>query len=447
MTEPEAASYHVAIIGGGPAGLFAARELANLNIHPVIFNRDIKPGGLAEYGIYPTKLRMKEGLRGQFKQILVRKEIEYYGNILVGEGADLNLDDLRELGFQALLVTVGAQSTKRVGIPGEELRGVYHAKDIVYHYNLLPPYSETAYSIGKRVAIIGVGNVMIDIAHWLIDEKGVEKVIAIARRGPAEIKFDRKELEDVISCLDIGMLEAELGRVASVIRDIGQDPYTLLNLVNEVASKMPREKCGTSLALRFLSTPVGVLGDESGGVKGLQVEDNCLSVTEDGQSRAVGTGILHTLDVDTVIFAIGDVVDSAMGLPVSYGEYHKNPDPRCPVDEISYEVCDPQTGQPIPDVFLAGWARKPSVGLVGVARKDAARSVEALVCYLKTLPLSTQPVSIRVREKMLRLNKPVVDKQALARLEIMEKERAADLGVAAFKFASNEEMLQVLDLV
>ncbi|MBE0698965.1 MAG: FAD-dependent oxidoreductase [Anaerolineaceae bacterium] len=446
MNEREA-PHHVAIIGGGPAGLFAARELAERHIHSVIFNRDIKPGGLAEYGIYPTKLKMKEGLRNQFRQILARNEIEYYGNILVGDHGDISLDDLRALGFDALLVTVGAQSTKRLGIPGEELSGVYHAKDIVYHYNLLPPYSENVYSIGMRVAVIGVGNVMVDVAHWLIDEKGVEKVIAIARRGPADVKFDRKELEEVIGCLDIGMLVDELDRVAPVVLKIGQDPTALLNVVREVALKMPNEVCNSSLSLRFLSTPVGILGNENGSVKGLQVEENRLVLTDDGLTRPVGTGNLVTLDVDTVIYAIGDEVDAAMGLPVLYGEFDKNPQPRFPVDGVSYELFDPQTNQPIPDIFLAGWARKPSVGLVGIARKDAVNSIQAVSRYLETIPTTTIPVSARVRERMFQIGKPVIDKQALQRLENLEKDRAKDLNVASFKFASNEEMLQVLDLV
>lgn len=447
MTESEAASYHVAIIGGGPAGLFAARELAERQVQTVIFNRDIKPGGLAEYGIYPAKLKMKEGLRSQFRKILDRKEIEYYGNVLVGDDADLSLDEIRSMGFQALLVSVGAQQTKRLGIPGEELRGVYHAKDIVYHYNLLPPYSEATYAVGNHVAVIGVGNVMVDVARWLIDEKGVEKVVAIARRGPSEVKFDQKELEEVINCLDIVRLEEELERISPRVLEIGQDPFALLALVNEVESKMPREKCNSNLSLRFLSTPVGILGNEMGQVTGLQVEENRLVLTEDGNSRPVGTGILQTLDVDTVIFAIGDEVDSAMGLPVSYGEFHKSPQPRYPVDGISYEVSDLQKDQIIEDVFLAGWARKPSVGRVGVARKDAANSVQAIMAYLGTLPLSSAPVSLTVRERMVRLGKPVIDKQALQRLDALEREHAADLSVAAFKFATNEEMLQVLNLV
>lgn len=438
------AQHYVAIIGGGPAGLFAARELADKKIQCVIFNRDIKPGGLAEYGIYPDKLKMKDGLRTQFRQILARENITYYGNVLVGKKGQLSLADIRELGFQAVLVTVGAQSVKRLGISGEDLVGVHHAKDLVYHYNLLPPYSEADHSIGERAAIIGVGNVMVDIAHWLIDEKGVKEVTAIARRGTADVKFDRKELEQVAACLNIGSLIDELARIGDSVRKVGQDPETLLILVREMAAKMALEQCSSSLKLRFLSTPVAILGDKLGRVRGLQVEENRLELSEDGKSRAVGTGRRTTLDVDTVVFAIGDVVDAGLGLPVQNGEFCKNPQPRFPLGGNSYEGFDPENNRAITDLFLAGWARQPSVGLVGVARKDATNAAQAVAQYLEMLTPSTKPVLCRTREKIAHLTNPVVDKQALEWLEAIEKERARDLGVPSFKFASNKEMLQVI---
>ena len=125
--------FSVAVVGAGPAGLFGARELANQGIRVALFNRDIKPGGLAEYGIYPNKHTMKNGLRKQFRQVLDIPNLDYYGNVTVGEEGDLSLDDLRGLGFQAILVTAGAQGTKWLGLPGEDLVGVYHAKDVVYH--------------------------------------------------------------------------------------------------------------------------------------------------------------------------------------------------------------------------------------------------------------------------------------------------------------------------
>lgn len=449
MNEESRGRFSAAIIGGGPAGLFAARELAAHGVYSVIFNRDIKPGGLAEYGIYPTKLRMKDGLRRQFSQILACDDIGYYGNVLVGDRADLSLDDLRSLGFQALLVTVGAQGAKRLGIPGEDLLGVYDAKDIVYHYNLLPPFSEKTYHIGKRIAIIGVGNVMIDVAHWLIEDKKVERIIAVARRGPTEVKFDRKELEDVVNCMDMDLLEEELRRVAPSVEAVGQDPRALFNMIHEVAGKKidGYDNCGC-LCMRFLSTPVGVIGDESGRVVcGLQIEENRLVLTGEGQILAVGTGVMQTLPVDTVIFAIGDVVDSSIGLPVYRGEYQTNPQPRFPIEGVSYELFDMSYNRPIADVFLAGWARKPSVGLVGMARRDGINAAHAVESYLNTLAPAAEPIFERVRDAMFSMGKPVVDKQALQGLAELEQERARQLNVPFFKFATNQEMLQALKLV
>jgi ferredoxin--NADP+ reductase len=100
------------------------------------------------------------------------------------------------------LVTAGAQGTKWLGLPGEDLFGVYHAKDLVYHYNRLPPFSVRKYAIGERVALIGVGNVMMDIAHWLVRDLKVKEVVAVARRGPAEVKFTKKEMEFITANLD-----------------------------------------------------------------------------------------------------------------------------------------------------------------------------------------------------------------------------------------------------
>ena len=128
MSHDLGSQFLVAVVGAGPAGLFAARQLANEGAHVVVFNRDIKPGGLAEYGIYPDKHKMKEGLRKQFRQLLGMPQLDYYGHLTVGEDADLSLADLRACGFQAILVTVGAQGTKWLGLPGEDLLegGVEH---------------------------------------------------------------------------------------------------------------------------------------------------------------------------------------------------------------------------------------------------------------------------------------------------------------------------------
>ena len=124
-------AYLVAVVGAGPAGLFAARHLAAEGVRVVLFNRDIKPGGLAEYGIYPDKLKMKDGLRKQFKLALASPLVDYYGNTRVCGSGNLTIYDLVASCFQAILVTTGAQGTKWLGLDGEYMRGVYHAKDLV----------------------------------------------------------------------------------------------------------------------------------------------------------------------------------------------------------------------------------------------------------------------------------------------------------------------------
>jgi ferredoxin--NADP+ reductase len=185
----------VCIVGAGPAGLYAAQKIALAGNQVLILNRDIKPGGLAEYGIYPLKHKMKDGLRNQFAKILALPNVYYFGHVPVGQQAAISVEDLRQFHPATLVFAVGAQGTKKLGMAGEDAGGVYSAKDFVYHYNLLPPFASRDFSTGKRIAIVGMGNVMVDIARWLLQDdpqRKTEEVIVVARRGPFEAKFDEK---------------------------------------------------------------------------------------------------------------------------------------------------------------------------------------------------------------------------------------------------------------
>ena len=430
--------YFVAVIGAGPAGLFGARELANLGARVVLFNRDIKPGGLAEYGIYPNKHTMKTGLRKQFRQVLDLPNLDYYGNITIGAQGDLTLDDLRALGFQAILVTSGAQGTKWLGLPGEDLEGVYHAKDVVYHYNQLPPYSQKQFRFGKRCAVIGAGNVMLDITHFLSREMKVDEVIAIVRRGPAEVKFEKKEMEYVIDNLDKAALDAEIQRVTPIMQAVHQDPEAARASILEALPKALPKVSETRFRFEFLASPVQMIGDSEGKLTQVEIEDNIL-VEADGDTKAKGTGNKRRLDVETVIFAIGDKVDESFGLPVEWNEFVKNPNPRFPVDGNSYE-------SPFEDIFVGGWSRKASSGLVGVARKDGTNAAKVVWQYLQTKQ-STETNVEAVAAKVKSLGKPVVVKDNLKKLEAVEQAEAQKRGLEAFKFGSNEEMLQAMGLM
>ena len=419
--------YIVAVIGAGPAGIFASKQLAADGHEVVLLNKDIKPGGLAEYGIYPTKHKMKEGLRKQFRSILSDPKVHYFGNIEVGIVGDLTFNDLRKMGFSAILVTAGAQAARHLGVRGEELKGVYHAKDLVYHYNKLPPYSQKDYKIGRRVAMVGGGNVMLDLARWLIDVVQVDEVISVIRRGPAEVKFDKKELESVIANLDLAGLDAEFKRVAPVMLEVGEDPEVEREFYKSALEKAEPHRSKTRFELKFLSSPRLLIGDEDDVLKELIVEETRLEAVN-GYVKAVGTGVHKTLGVDTVILAIGDQVDQNIGLPLEHNQYHTTPTPKHPVENTSYEVFDITTGEVMQGVFIAGWSRKASTGLVGVAKKDGTNAAIAINSYLmdkKTVP-EKDVAGIMDGTHKLCLN--CVDYEDIQRLEEIEQVKAVELG-------------------
>ena len=434
----------IAVIGAGPAGLFGARELAQSGARVVLFNRDLKPGGLAEYGIYPTKIIMKSGLRKQFHKILDNENIDYYGNITIGTQADLSLDDLKELGFQAILVTAGAQGAKWLGLPGEDLSGVYQAKDVVFYYNKLPPYSQDQYLFGKRCAIVGAGNVMLDVARYLIRQEQVEEVIAVVRRGPAEIKFDKKEMEFIISNLDQTALDKEIARVRPIMESVSQDPEAAHAKIMESLPKAFEKVSDTRFRFEFLSSPLGMLG-KNGTLTQLEIEDTTL-ILKDGNTKARGTGNKRLLEVDTVVFAIGDKVDESFGLPTQWSEFVKNENPKFPMNDISYEAFNPETNTPIEGIFVGGWSRKASEGLVGYARKDGIHAAKAVMQYLEPITPDSSAI-VAVKAKIKSLNKPAVTKDDLQRLVTVEAQEAEKLGEVEFKFSSNEEMLGAMGLI
>ena len=442
MQDPQ---YMVAIVGAGPAGLYAARKLAEGGARVVLFNRDIKPGGLAEYGIYPDKLKLKFGLRAQFQQILDLPAIDYFGNVTVCCGGNIVLEDLLESGFQAVLITTGAQGTKWLRLPGENLPGVYHAKNIIFHYNLLPPFSEKKYLLGKRIAVVGAGNVMLDVAHYLVRDRKVDEVIAVVRRGPGDVKFTRKEMETVARNLDLAAFESEFDRVVPIMRAADQDPAVSKAAFLDALPKALEPVSQTRFRFEFLASPVRVLGDWMNGVNALKVEDNTL-VGVDGNVKARGTGNTRQIEADTIIFAIGDTVDRDFCVPIFNDAYMSAPKPRFPVEGVSFEAFNPDNNQPIERVFLAGWARQASTGLVGVARRDGERAAEAVVQFLRTqgpMP-DLDNVVEKFEQRLGETHERVVDKPHLIKLKNAEAIEAQKLALEDFKFATNDEMFTAM---
>jgi ferredoxin--NADP+ reductase len=431
----------VAVIGAGPAGLFATRALAAAACRVVLLNRDVKPGGLAEYGIFLNKYKMKGGLRRQFQKILSDPLITYLGHVTVAERGDLTVGDLASLGFDALVYAIGAQGTKYLGIEGERLPGAYHAKDLVYHYNRLPPFSEQPYPMGRRVAIVGVGNVMVDIANYCVHFCDCDEVVAVARRGPFEKAYDDREFEDVEDAFDRARYREELERIRPRLEAVGQEPDELIAAL--AAKPEPTPPARTRLRFRFLASPRRVLA-EGGRVVGLEVEETRLERKGD-RIAAAGTGQTSVIPCDTVVFAVGDRVDEHAGLPYKDGLYLTVPgeDPAA-----AYQVLDPAAGKAQPGVYVVGWARRASDGVVGRARLDAETGIKHVLPYLAERPKRPRAEAERAIESLRRTlaerGAAVVDYAAVQRLEAAERARAVTEKLEEFKFASDREMLDLL---
>jgi ferredoxin--NADP+ reductase len=437
-------NYCVAVIGAGPAGLYATHYLARRGINVLLFNRDIKPGGLAEYGIYPTKYKLRSGLLAHFKRILSLPNVKYQGNVVIGQNGDYQLDHLRNAGVEAMMVTIGAQQNKWIGLSGESLQGVFQAQDIVYHYNNYPSHANKHFDFGERVAVIGVGNVMLDILRYLQESGDSRLVTAYARRGPTEVKFDKETLEPVADCIDLSAIKSAVDAVQPMVEAVGRDIGEFYGLLKNAREKAEDCNSGLKFTMQFLRSPRRLIGDDQGRVKAVEFEINQLSL-EKGQVIPQGTGELETEPADSVIFSIGSRVDSGFGLPVEQGHLITAMEPRFPISDISYELYNPDLCVYCEDVFVSGWARIASEGVVGLARQDAERGARAVLAYLKTKKVIGVTDLDAVIKRLPSLGKKIVDLSDLQKIWEREQEIAHAKGLPVYKFKTNEAMLGVLE--
>lgn len=440
---------HVIIVAGaGPAGMAVAGSLSKAGHEVIILNRDIKFGGLAEYGIFPAKLKLRGGLKKQYWELLEQPNVHYLGNVSVGNGKDLSVEELRGLGASAVVFSIGAQGTKAIGVEGDSAQGVFHAKDVVYHFNRLPGFGDRPFDVGKHVAVIGAGNVMVDIAHWLVRYKKVDRVTAVVRRGPVERKYEPKEIRAVCINMDMDGIKNEFDRIKDRLAAVGQNADEVLKGLLDEFTKCEPKVSETKMGFKFLASPKRILVDVNNRVRGLEIEDNKLELKGD-DTAAVGLKQYYEFACDSVVFAVGDKVDETVGLPYKGGMFVTNPikstnDP----DDALFQAYDETAGKVVEGVFLAGWARKASEGLVGVAKRDGDWCAEVVNRYLATKTTGSQAKV--VLDKLYAILKDrkshPVDVKGLRALEAAEKaHKGASDCIGEFKYVSNQEMIGLIE--
>jgi len=266
----------------------------------------------------------------------------------------------------------------------------------------------------------------------------------VARRGPIEKAYDDSEFEVIEQYLDNADMKQEIARIAPQLTAVGQN-------VDEITQKFVKQgepAEGRRLTFRYLCSPNKVIANEQGRVIGLDAEENEM-ILQDGKTVAKGTGKNRRIDVDCVIYAIGDQVDASLGLPFSRGAFVTNPE-KLPGDPnpAAYQPYDPSTKQILDGIFVAGWSRNASVGLVGVAKQDAERGMKVVNSYLGAKEgLSASEMEERIEallETLKQKSAEFVTKEDVELLEGAEQEQARARKTWDFKYTSDAKMLEVI---
>ena len=390
----------VAVIGSGPAGLYTAEALIKqgaaidppVTIHVDVIDRLPTPYGLVRYGVAPDHKSIKsiaEYLRG----VLEHEGVRFVGAVHLGD--EVSRDDLLSC-YDAVVYATGAMRDRRLGIPGEDLPGSYAATDFVNWYCGHPDVDPDRFTLdAESVAVIGVGNVAVDVARILIRDPAeladtdvsqpvldalmaskVREVHMIGRRGPAQAKFTTKELRELgeLAGVDVvvGSGEADLsafdesGESARLAAD---DRHVRGNykVISDWASRSAAAGVARRLTVRFWLSPVEIQGESK--VEGLTLERTRL----DASGRMAGTGQYETVPVQMVLRSVG---------------YQSVPLPGVPFDDRSHTVPNADgrvlgpDRQPLPGEYVAGWLKRGPTGVIGTNKSDASQTVRALLADL-----------------------------------------------------------------
>jgi ferredoxin--NADP+ reductase len=378
-TEP----LRVAVVGSGPAGFYVAAPLLAAGAHVDLIERLPTPWGLVRFGVAPDHPEIKAVSR-VFEKIAAQPGFRFFGNVDVGKS--ISPADLADL-YDAVVYTVGAQTDRRLEIPGEDLPGSWPATVFVAWYNGHPDFQDIEFDLsGERAVVVGNGNVAVDVARMLAltaDElaptdtthdaidalvgSGVREIVMLGRRGPAQAAFTNPELKELgeLAGADVVVEPADLvldGASESALADARGTARRNVDLLREYAAREPEGK-PRRLALRFLVSPAEIRGD--GKVEEVEVVRNVLVDDGRGGLRAVATEERETISCGLVLRSVGYRGVALPGVPFDHGRgVIPNDDGRVLGDD----------GSPIAGLYCAGWIKRGPSGVIGTNQKDAAET-------------------------------------------------------------------------
>ncbi|MBN1528925.1 MAG: FAD-dependent oxidoreductase [Thermoleophilaceae bacterium] len=450
----------VAIVGSGPSGFYAAGHLLKSKSHPDLavqvdmYDRLPTPWGLVRGGVAPDHPNIKAVSR-VYEKTAAHPEFRFHGNVELGR--DISRTELTDR-YHAVIYAVGAQTDRRMGIPGEELPGSWAATEFVAWYNGHPDYRDLEFDLScERAVVIGNGNVAADVARMLaltrdelaatdvadhaleaLADSAVREVVVVGRRGPAQAAFTNPEL------LELGeMTDAD---VFVDPRDVALDPLSQAFVDSEDASLTarknveiitryagrPAEGKRRRIVLRFLLSPVEIVGDEH--VTGVTVCRNELAADDAGAVRARATDEVETIDCGLVFRSIG-----YRGMPLE----------DLPFDEARAVIPNDGArvlggGSPLPGEYVTGWIKRGPTGIIGTNKRDAQETVDAVLADLDAggLPAPADPDRDSLEELLAERRPDHVTYAGWEAIDRAEKATGEPQGRPRVKLCSFDELLE-----
>src|SRR6202044_2011894 len=383
--------FHVAIVGSGPSGFFAAASLLKaadssdeIDVAVDMLEMLPTPWGLVRSGVAPDHPKIKS-ISKQFEKIAEDERFRFFGNVVVGEH-----NSAAELAAQydAVVYAIGAQAAQPLNIPGEGLAGSVAAVDFVGWYNAHPHFEEISPDLsGARAVVVGNGNVALDVARILVTEtdelartdiadhaleslrpRGVEEVIVIGRRGPLQTAFTTLELRELadLEGVDVIVDPAQLEGVPDEDAEAaGKTTKQNIKALRGYANREPRPG-HRRMVFRFLTSPIEIKGDDK--VEGIVLGRNELVTDESGRVSAKDTGEREELPVQLVVRSVG---------------YRGIPPPGLPFGDKSATI--PNTDGRVEgsrNEYVVGWIKRGPTGVIGTNKKDSQDTVDTLISDL-----------------------------------------------------------------
>jgi ferredoxin--NADP+ reductase len=452
----------VAIIGSGPSGFYSAGHVLTHKAYPGLvaevdmFDRLPTPWGLVRGGVAPDHPNIKAVSR-VYEKTARHPGFRFFGHVEFGR--DISHEDLLAR-YHAVIYAVGAETDKRMGIPGEELDGSWAATELVAWYNGHPDYRDRDFDLScRRAVVVGNGNVAMDVARMLaltaeelartdvadhalpaLAGSAIEEIVVLGRRGPAQAAFTNPELLELGEMVDADVF-VDPGDVVldehSAQSIEGEGDLTARRNVEILTGYSRREPTGRRkrIVLRFLVSPAAITGN--GRVEAVELVHNEIARDEQGSLRARPTERRETIDAGLVFRSIG---------------YRGVPLPGVPFDEHRHtipnqqgRVIDPETGRPLPGEYVVGWIKRGPSGVIGTNKKDAHETVDGLLADLEagTLvdPSDTSRESVQA---LLNEHKPDhVSYAGWQAIDAAEQAAGEPHGRPRVKLCSYEELLAV----